>query len=170
VKREIKEKYINQLAEAFREQNTFYLLEFNKMPVSQSVELRKLLRRNSYSFRIVKNRLALRALPEGIPEGIRCYFRKTTAIAFAAKNPIGLARLLKDFSGQGKTLAVKGGVVEGQLLSAERFSDLARLTSREDLLGKIGYLMAYPLIKFQTTWQASLSRLGRLLSQLKSKK
>jgi hypothetical protein len=38
------------------------------------------------------------------------------------------------------------------------------------LLGKIGYLMAYPLMQLLRTWQAPLTNIGLLLSQLKDKK
>jgi large subunit ribosomal protein L10 len=101
---------------------------------------------------------------------LRAYFEKPTAIAFAAAEPIKLARLLRDFSVQNKIMAFKGGVMEGQIFPPERFDEVCRLTSRQDLLGKIGYLMAHPLTQLLRTWQAPLSQLGRALSQFKEKK
>jgi len=132
--------------------------------------LRKLMREHSFSFQVVKNRLALRALKEDMPDSLKDSFREPTAIAFAPQNPVELARILKNFSDQNKVLKVKGGMIEGQFVSPDRFDEIAALTSREDLLGKLGYLMAYPLIKLSRTWQAPLLTLGRMLSQLKTKK
>ncbi len=43
-----KEQIINELVEAFRDHKTFYLVDFKKMPVWQSVELRKTLRKHSF--------------------------------------------------------------------------------------------------------------------------
>jgi large subunit ribosomal protein L10 len=140
------------------------------MVVSQAVELRNLFRENSYSFRVVKNRLALRALREDFPEDLKKYFQGPTAIAFAPQNPVGLARLIKDFSVRNKVLTVKAGLLDGQFLSGERFDEVAVLRSREELVAKIGYLMAFPLIKLHRTWQAPINSLGRLLSQIKTKK
>jgi len=170
VKHETKQKLVQELAGNFSSQKTVYLLDYTKMTVAHAVELRKLLRKNSYSFRVVKNRLALRALKEDMPRELRDYFHRPTAIAFASDEPVKLARLLKDFSVQKKVLTFKGGLLEGQLVPPEKFEEICKLASREELLGKIGYLMAYPLTKLLRTWQAPLANMGRLLSQLKDKK
>jgi large subunit ribosomal protein L10 len=126
VNREKKEQQVSDMQEAFNNHDSFYLIDFVNMPVSLSVQLRKLLRENSYSFRVIKNRLALRAFKEDFPEG--------------------------------------------QFLQKERFEDIAKLTSKEDLIGKLGCLMAYPLMMLLRTWQAPFNSLGSMLSQLKSNK
>jgi large subunit ribosomal protein L10 len=170
LKREAKENLVRELEENFERQKTVYLLDYTKMTVSQAVELRKLMRKNAYSFRVVKNRLALRALKDDLPEQLRNYFQKPTAVAFASEEPVKLARLLKDFSVQNKVLTFKGGLLDGRLVPPERFEEVCRLASREELLGKIAYFMAYPLAQLLRTWQAPLTSIGRLLSQLKDKK
>ena len=167
---ERKERLVNEIHEFMSKNDSFYLLDFMKMPVSLALEFRKQMRENSYSFLVVKNRLALRALKDGFPEDLKLQFRGPTGIAFAQENPIGLARLIKDFSVRYKILSVKGGIIEGQLLEEERFADIAKLTSKEDLLAKLGYLMAYPLMTFLRTMQAPLNSVGSMLDQLKSKK
>lgn len=170
MKRISKEKIVEDLGKAFDANRTCYLVDFKRMPVSQSVELRKVLRKGSYSYKVVKNRLALRAISNRAPEELKPFFQKTTAIAFAEKDPIGLARVLKDFSSGGKILAVKAGVVEGQYMAPERFDEVTMLGSRDELLGKMGYLMAHPLDQFLRTLQAPLVDMGRLWSLLKGKK
>ena len=74
MKREDKESQIKELSEAFESHGTFYLLDFINMPVSQSVQLRRRLRDQSYTFRVIKNRLALRALREDFPDDLREFF------------------------------------------------------------------------------------------------
>jgi large subunit ribosomal protein L10 len=170
VKRDAKAHTIKNMEESFGRQKTIYLMDYTGMKVSQAVALRRLLKKSSYDFKVVKNRLALRALKEDFPAELRSYFQKPTAVALAAAEPVKLARMLKDFSVQNKVMAFKGGLFEGQLLPPERFDEVCRLASREELLGKIGYLMASPLIRMLRTWQAPLSQMGRLLSQFKEKK
>jgi len=165
-----KEQQVNEINESFSNFDSFYLLDFMKLPVSLAVEFRKQMRENSYSFMVIKNRLALRALKEDFPEELKAQFRGPTGIAFAQENPIGLARLIKDFSLQHKVLSVKCGIIEGQFLEEKRFAEVAKLTSKDDLLAKLGYLMAYPLTTFLKTWQAPLNSVGSMLDQLKSKK
>jgi len=170
VKKEQKSKIVKELEETIEANGTFYLVDFKRMKVSQSVELRKALRKKSFVFRVVKNRLALKALRDRGPAELKPFFQNTTALAFSSQDPIGLAKALKEFSAQGKVLAVKAGVVEGTYMEPGRFDELAKLNSRNDLLGRIGYIMSYPLTQFLRTWQAPLVNTGRLLSQLKEKK
>jgi large subunit ribosomal protein L10 len=170
VKKEEKQPIIQDLERLFASNSTFYLIDFKRMKVAQAVELRKILRKNAFTYKVIKNRLALRALGAACPEALRPYFQKPTAVAFADRDPIQLAKILRDFSGQGKVLAVKGGRVEGQVLAAERFDELTRLGSRTDLLGKIGYLMAEPLHRLARTLQAPLGHVGILLGELKKTK
>jgi len=170
VKRDAKAQAVKNWEEDFNRHKTIFLLDYTGMKVSQAVALRKLLKKNSYEFKVLKNRLALRALKEEFPQEFRAYFQKPTAAALAAEDPIKLARLLKEFSVRNKVMTFKGGLIEGQLLPPERFDEVCKLGSREGLLGKIGYLMAFPLVQLLRTWQAPLSQLGQLLSQLKEKK
>ena len=170
MKKETKSEVVKSLEAALDSHSTFYLVDFKRMKVSQTVELRKILRKNGFVYKVVKNRLALRALRDKCPAEVKPFFEKPTAVAFAADNPIGLAKALKDFSAQGKVLAVKAGVVEGQYLASERFDELTKLSSRQDLLAKIGFLLASPLTRFLRTLQAPLGNMGNLLGQLKTKK
>jgi large subunit ribosomal protein L10 len=170
VKKETKQTIIKGLEGLFDASSTYYLVDFKKLKVSQAVELRKLLRKNSYSYKVIKNRLALRALGDRAPEALRPYFQKPTAIAFAAQEPLGLAKILKDFSNQGKLLEVKAGVLEGQYMAPERFDEVCRLSSREDLVARIAAMMAQPLVRMLRVLQAPLGQVGLLMGELKKKK
>ena len=170
MKKEDKKPIVDSLERLFASSGTYYLVDYKRMTVAQAVELRKILRKNGYAYKVIKNRLALRALGEKCPEALRPYFQKPTAIAFAAKEPIPLAKTLKDFSNQGKVLAVKSGQVEGRVLAAGQFEEVCRMTSREDLVGKIAFLMASPLHRLMRTLQAPLGNVGVLLGELNKKK
>lgn len=170
MKKEAKTQIVRKLTDDFEANSSYYLVDFKTMTVSQAVELRKLLRKKAFSYSVVKNRLALRALSDGSPEELKTHFQKPTGIAFAADDPIGLARVLKEFSAQGKVLAVKAGVVEGRYMPGEQFDEIARLSSRNDLIGRIGFMMAYPLTRLMRTLQAPLGNVGILLGQLRDKK
>jgi len=168
--RERKEVMVQEISDDFGAYESFYLLDFIRMSVSQATELRREMRKNDYLFKVVKNRLALRALQDGFPEELQKHFQGPTAIAYSAEDPLGLARLIKSFSLQHKTLKVKAGIVEGRYLPKEEFEMIATLSSRKDLVAKIGFLMAYPLTKLLRTLQAPYQSFGSMLSQLKSKK
>ena len=170
MKRDVKAQAVSRLEEDFRRHKTILLMDYTGMKVAQAVALRKLLKKSSYDFRVVKNRLALRAIAEDFPAEFRTYFEKPTAVAMASADPVKLARMLKDFSTQNKVLAFKGGWFEGQLLRPERFEEVCRLAPREELLGQVGALVAAPLLRLLRTCQAPLFQMGLLLSQFKEKK
>jgi large subunit ribosomal protein L10 len=170
VKKEEKQPIVQTLERLFETNSTYYLVDFKRMKVAQAVELRKILRKNGFTYKVIKNRLALRALGEKCPETLRPFFQKPTAIAFAGQDPVLLAKTLKDFSNQGKILAVKGGQVEGHLMPAERFDEVTKLGSRKEQLGKLGYLIANPLHRLMRTLQAPLGNVGILLGELNKKK
>ncbi len=170
INRENKVKQVLELAKVFEQNRTLYLIDYKKISVPKSMELRSQLRENDCSLKVIKNRLALRALKDELPLELKQYFQGPTAIAFTDKNPIVLARLLKDFIVQNKILKVKAGLVEGEFLSEGQFPEIANLTSRDDLLAKLGYMIVYPLTQLLKTWQAPFHSFGSMLSQLKSKK
>jgi large subunit ribosomal protein L10 len=170
MKQENKQERIKELKDLFQANDTFYLFDFNKMTVAQSGDLRRTLRKLGSSYKVVKNRLALRALKEEFPDALKGSFRNPTAVACTAADPIVLAKALKDFAVRNKIMVMKGGVVQGQYFGAERFDEILKLDSREALLGKIGYFLAYPLMRLLRTWQAPMANLGSVLSQLKDKK
>lgn len=170
INREMKEKQVKELSEAFEQNSTYYLLDYIKIPVSKSMELRKNLRDQEFSIKVIKNRLALRALKEDTPEELKEHFQGPTAIAFTEKDPIQLARLLKDFTAQNRILKVKAGMIEGQYLAGDRFAEIANLSSRNDLIAKLGFMMAYPLTQFLKSLQAPMNSFGSMMGQLKSKK
>jgi len=165
-----KETQVQELRDSFGRNGTFYLLDYINISVAKATELRKQLRKNDCSLKVVKNRLALRALLEDYPDELGSFFEGPTAIAYTDKNPIVLARLLKEFMAQNRILKVKAGLVEGDYLTQERFPEIAGLSSRLDLIAKLGYLMAYPLTQFLRSLKAPMGSLGSLMGQLKDKK
>lgn len=169
MKKETKHKIVKELEESFEQNHTWYLVDYKQMPVSRMVELRKLLKRNNFRLKVVKNRLALKAIGQRFPE-LKPYFQKNNALAFTDSDPIALAKILQDFSDRGKVLEIKAGVIEGHYLAPEMFSEIIKLNSKMDLIGRVGYLISYPLSQLLRTLQTPLVNMGRLLSVLKDRK
>lgn len=170
MKKEDKAIIVKEIEQEMNSNSTYFLVDFTKMKVSQSVEFRKLLRKNNYSYKVVKNRLALKALSVKFPEEIRVYFKGPTGLVFGGNDPLGLAKLIREFSAQEKILAVKAGIIEGQFMPRERFDEVCRMPNRDVMLGKIAFIMSYPLSQLLRTLQAPLTNMVSLISQLKGKK
>jgi large subunit ribosomal protein L10 len=170
MKKDVKASLIDELNKLFEHHKTLYLFDYTKMTVAQATSFRKALRKQGASLKIVKNRLALRALTGVVPSALRPAFRKPTAVAYTASEPIALAKAVKEFAVSTKAMVLKGGLVEGVYFGPERFDEITKLASRQELLGKIAVMTASPLVKLLRTLQAPLVQMGILLSQYKDKK
>jgi large subunit ribosomal protein L10 len=78
---------------------------------------------------------------------------------FAGDDPVAAAKLLADFQREHDSLAVKGGLVDGQPITAAEIKRLASLPSHDQLLGQAVGLMQAPL-------QGFVGALGGLLHQM----
>ena len=115
MKKDVKAQRIDELKGLFDANGTYYLFNYNKMTVAQATALRKNLRKQGSSLKIVKNRLALRSVPEPLAGALKPVFRTPTAVAYTNGDAVVLAKALKEFQAANKVLVLKGGVVEGAL-------------------------------------------------------
>jgi len=65
-------------------------------------------------------------------------------------------------------LSIKGGVLEQQLLAPAAVAELAKLPSREALLGQLLGLLQAPAAQLLRTIQEPAARVTRLLDQLRA--
>jgi large subunit ribosomal protein L10 len=160
---------VEELAERFRTSTATVLTEYRGLTVAQLKELRRSLgTRATYS--ITKNTLAKRAAADaGIP-GLDELFTGPTALAFVHGDVVEAAKGLRDFARTNPLLVIKGGVFEGQAMSAAEVGKLADLESREVLLAKLAGAMKANLSKAAALLQAPLAQTARLAAALQDKR
>ncbi len=102
---------------------SFYLLDFAKMPVAKSQAAAQAAAGElDCSLKVVKNRLGSEGASGRLSwRDRRSIFRARRPSLSRMKNPIGLARLIREFSTQHKMLKVKAGMVEGGYLHKDKF-------------------------------------------------
>ena len=126
--REERQQEIDRLREEFLKGSNAYLVEFTGLKVGQVNDLRRKVRGASGSYRVVKNRLAMRAA-EGTPlSGHAALFDGPTAVAFGA-DPVALAKVLAEFQ-KNNPIKVKGLVLEGKTLPATALEGIWKLLRR----------------------------------------
>jgi large subunit ribosomal protein L10 len=143
-----------------------YLVAFEGVSVPQVTELRQKIRDNGGQYVVVKNRVALRAIEGAALEGLKDRFTGPTAVAFAQEDPAGLAKVLTEFAKDVPKFEFKGGIVEGQAVSAEDIDELATLPSREELLAKLLFLFQSPATRLVRTLAAVPRDLVVVLDQI----
>ncbi len=127
---------VARLKETISESKSIVLADFSGIDVAAVTELRNKLREASVTYEVVKNRLAKRAAEDAGIEGLSEYFTGPTAMAFAVEDPLAPAQILQKFIDDGGKIAIKSGLLDGEVMTPDQVKALALLPSREELLAK----------------------------------
>ncbi len=166
-----KQTEVELLNETIGAGSSAFLIDFERLDVARSTDLRVKLREKDGRLRIVKNRLAKRAFADtGLAE-LESSFVGQTAIAWTpGEDIVGVAKILRDFAKQHEIAPVKAGVVDGKVITTEEFQQLADLPSREELIAKALYLMQYPITGFATALNGILRNFVVVIDQIRQQK
>jgi len=141
---------------------------YTGMTVAQMGDLRQRLRKAGASFRVAKNRLAVRALEGTQAKGIADLFKGPTGIAFS-KDPVAAPKVLVAYAKENAKLKILGGVAVGTVLRPDGIKALAELPSLDQLRAKIIGLLQAPATKVAGVLQAPAGQLARVLSAYANK-
>lgn len=138
--------------------------DFTGLSVDDMTDLRNALREKGVLFRVIKNRLAyLAADAAGRPE-IKEIVQGPTGIAFGDGDPLGPAKALADFIRESRSpLKIRGAVMGDRQLTAEEVGSLARLPSKEVLIGQLMSQLQGPMAGLVQVLIAPISGLARVL-------
>ena len=164
-----KDAAIAELAEKFRSSSAAVITEYRGLTVAQLGELRSKLRGNA-TYSVVKNTLTERAAKEaGVESAFEGQLVGPNAIAFVEGDPVEAAKGLRDFAKDNPLLVIKGGLLDGNPLTAEDIEKLAKLESREVLLGKLAGAMKAQLTQAAYLFNAPLAQTARVVDALRAK-
>jgi large subunit ribosomal protein L10 len=159
---------VAELADNFRESSGAVLTEYRGLTVKQLQELRRSLGED-VNYAVAKNTLTKIAAKDAGVELDNELLVGPTAIAFIKGDPVLAAKSLRDFAKANTPLVIKGGFLDGKILSAEEITKLADLESREVLLAKLAGGMKASLSGAASLFQAPLSQAARVLGALQAK-
>jgi len=160
---------VAEITEHFSSSSAAVITEYRGLTVKQITDLRQALGRDT-TYAVVKNTLTKRAAADAGVSIDDTLLQGPTAIAFVKGDPVDAAKGLRDFAKAHPLLVIKGGVLDGNLLSADEVRQIADLESREVLLAKLaGALKALPT-RAAGLFQAPLSQMARLAKALEEKK
>ncbi len=168
--RAVKEATVAELTERFSNSSGAVLTEYRGLTVAQVKELRLALGDDA-SFSVVKNTLTkIAAKDAGITADFTELLVGPSAIAFVGGDVVQAAKGLRDFSKANPLLVIKGGVLDGKMLSPTEITKLADLESRDVLLAKLAGAMKATMAGAAATFAALPVQMARLLAALEEKK
>lgn len=158
------------LGQALRAAQGAVLTDYRGLTVADLTELRRQLRQGQVEFRVVKNTLARRATEELGLTGLHPFLEGPTAIAFARGDPLAPSRILSQATRALPQLKIKGGYLEGRIVSREEVFALAALPSRAVLLARLVGVLQAPLRRLAGGLAGNLRGLVVALDQVRAQR
>lgn len=160
---------VNSLKEQFEQVSDYIFTDYRGMTVDQITALRTSLRENGASYRVIKNRFAKLALEQmGMPD-VGEQLIGPTAVVLAESDSGPVAKIL--FQATKETpVAVKGGIINGNVFTAEQVEAYSKLPSRDELIASLMGTMRAPLQNFVYVLNAVPQKLVRTLQAVADQK
>ena len=156
---ENKKVVVDALTGKIKEATSVVFVDYKGITVAQDTALRQQFREAGVEYSVVKNTLT-RFATKNVGYDFDEVLNGTTAMASTTGDPIAPARIVCEFAKKNKLpLAIKGGVVEGSVLSAEQLSSFGELPSKNALVASV-----------LGTFLAPISSLAFVLDQIRMQK
>ena len=132
-----KEAQVKDLAEHMKGAKLILLVDYRGTTVEDDTKLRKELREANGMCKITKNNIIKRALDLNGESALDDVLEGPTAIVIAEEDYVDPLKAIYNFSKENDFYKIKGGIVEGKIMTAEELIALAKLPSRQELLAKL---------------------------------
>jgi len=163
--RERKRKEVEQLKAELERSPNVIVSSFSQLTVEQEYELRKQVRAAGGKYRVVKNRLAERAARGTPAEAALKNLSGPTSLAYTDKDPVALAKALVAYARANPLFSFRAGVVEGRVVSVADIAELATMPGKEELIGRLLFLLNAPAQRLATALGAVARNLAVVLDQ-----
>ena len=154
-----KKAEVTELANKIKESKLVLLADYRGINVEDVTNLRTELRNTNAEYKVIKNNITRRALAEAGIEGLEDQLVGPTAVIMSNEDYLAPTKAIYKFSKDNDFYKIKGGVIEGKVMTAEEIITLAKLPSRETLLS----MLAGALL-------GNISKLAVALDQVKVQK
>jgi large subunit ribosomal protein L10 len=166
---EAKRETVEELRDEISRAKTMIVSEYRGLTVTELAEIRRALRKQDVSYRVVKNRLMKIAAGDEVGEALSPLLTGPTAIAFGT-DEAATAKAVLDATRPYRIVRVTGGVLGGRAIDADGVTRLATLPSREVLLAKLAGGMQSPTATLAGLLAANIRNLGYALAQVRDQK
>ncbi|HCT96217.1 50S ribosomal protein L10 [Vagococcus sp.] len=140
-----KAQLVDEVAEKLTASVSTVVVDYRGLTVDEVTALRKQLRDAGVEMRVIKNSILRRAAEKANLEGLDEVFAGPTAVAFSNDDVVAPAKIMADFAKEAKALEIKGGIIEGGVVSVEEINALAKLPNREGLLSMLLSVLQAPV-------------------------
>lgn len=165
-----KEATVAEIKERFSEAGGVILADYRGLSVKEMQELRTKLREVGGEVKVYKNTLTEIALRELDRPPMGEMLIGPTAIFFAGEDPVAPAKAALEFAKVHKSLEIKGGFLDGEVIGADRVKAIASLPSREELIAMFMGTALGPVRGFMSVANAPVAAFARAVRAVADQK
>ena len=132
-----KEEKVKALAEKFKSSNLILLTDYRGITVEDVTDLRNTLRDAKAEYKVIKNNIVKRALNENGEKELDSVLEGPTAVIMTEGDYLEPLKAVYQYAKDNEFYKIKGGIIEGKVMSVEEIITLAKLPSRQELLGML---------------------------------
>src|ERR671915_1033978 len=167
--REQKTAVVDEVAAQIQESEAVFAVDYRGISVPQAADLRVKLNEAGARFRVVKNTLTQLSADKAGAGSLKELLEGPTAFTFVAADggDVALAaKALAQFRRETELLEFKGGVMGGEVITADQISALSRLPARDVLHGQLVAMVASPITGLVRGLNALIAGLAIQLQQI----
>lgn len=132
-----KEEEVSKLAEKFKSSNLVLLTDYRGITVEDVTTLRNTLRDTKAEYKVIKNNIIKRALDTNGENALDDVLEGPTAVITTEGEYLDPLKAIYNFAKANDFYKIKGGIIEGKVMTTEELITLAKLPSRQELLGML---------------------------------
>ncbi len=167
---EQKKQQVSEMVDKFQRAASGVLVDYRGLTVEEDTKLRAELRQAEVEYAVVKNTLTRFAADEVGFNEFDPILNGPTALALSFSDVVAPAKILVEYSKKNEKLEIKGGFIEGKVVSIDEINALASLPSKDVLVAKLLGSMKSPIQGFANVLNGNLSGLARVLQAIADKK
>ena len=143
-----KKEEVTKLANEMKESKLILLADYRGINVEDVTKLRTDVRNANAEYKVIKNNITRRALQEAGIEGLEDKLEGPTAVILGKEEYLEPAKAIYNFAKSNDFYKIKGGVIEGKVMTTEEIITIAKLPSRETLLSMLAGALLANIQKF----------------------
>lgn len=142
---EVKAQKVADIQEKIQKANSVVLIDYRGISVEQDTLMRTELRKAGVEYKVLKNRLVLRALKNLGFEGFDSILEGPTAVAFGYEDAVAPAKILSESITKLNKMSIKGGIIEGKAATKEQIEAFARIPAKPVLVAQLLGMLTNPM-------------------------
>lgn len=132
-----KQAQVDELAKVLKDAKVVLLTDYRGITVTDVTKLRADLRNANAEYKVIKNNIIKRALNLNGENGLDALLEGPTAVVTSKEDYLEASKIIYKFSKDNDFYKIKGGIIDGKVMTAEEIITLAKLPSRQELLAKL---------------------------------